>query len=159
MFFAVQIFPRFILALNFLQCVYYVSGHFLWNSLFFSENCQRSNTKRRSWLRQHLYRWQTFPRKCFLRAMLFSTNKNFGTIFVAILLMFKTRKWISMYKKIPTLAWNIFLHSHHGWEGIGFMWKMTFDIFIESLRFETPWVIKKGFYESVCLSVCRSCAA
>ena len=49
-----------------------------------------------------------------------------------------------------------FLHSHHGWEGIGFMWKMTFEIFIKSLRFETPWVRKKGFYESVCLSVCLS---
>ena len=46
------------------------------------------------------------------------------------------------------------LHSHHGWEGIGFMWKMTFEIFIKSLRFETPWVRKNGFYESVCLSVC-----
>ena len=52
-----------------------------------------------------------------------------------------------------------FLHSHRGWEGIGFMWKMTFEIFIKSLRFETPWVRKNGFYESVCLSVCRSCAA
>ena len=48
----------------------------------------------------------------------------------------------------------IFLHSHHGWEGIGFMWKMTFEIFIKSLRFETPWVRKNIFYESVCLSVC-----
>ena len=46
-----------------------------------------------------------------------------------------------------------FLHSHHGWESIGFMWKMTLEIFIKSLRFETPWVRKKGFYESVCLSV------
>ena len=45
-----------------------------------------------------------------------------------------------------------FLHSPHGWEGIGFMSKMTFEIFIKSLRFETPWVRKKGFYESVCLS-------
>ena len=45
------------------------------------------------------------------------------------------------------------LHSHHGWEGIGLMWKMTFEIFIKSLRFETPWVRKNGFYESVCLSV------
>ena len=44
-----------------------------------------------------------------------------------------------------------FLHSHHGWEGIGFMWKMTFEIFIKSLRFETPWVRKNGFYETVCL--------
>ena len=42
------------------------------------------------------------------------------------------------------------------WGGIGFMWKMTFEIFIKSLRFETPWVRKKGFYESVCLSVCLS---
>ena len=39
-------------------------------------------------------------------------------------------------------------------EGIRFMWKMTFEIFIKSLRFETPWVRKNGFYESVCLSVC-----
>ena len=49
---------------------------------------------------------------------------------------------------------KLFLHSHHGWEGIGFMWKMTFEIFIKSLRFETPWVRKNAFYESVCLSVC-----
>ena len=28
------------------------------------------------------------------------------------------------------------------------MWKMTFKIFIKSLRFETPWVRKTGFYES-----------
>ena len=49
-----------------------------------------------------------------------------------------------------------FLHSHHGWEGINFMWKMTFEIFIKSLRSETPWVRKNGFYESVCLSVCLS---
>ena len=47
----------------------------------------------------------------------------------------------------------IFLHSHHGWEGISFMWKITFEIFIKSLRFETPWVRKSGFYESVCLFV------
>ena len=39
---------------------------------------------------------------------------------------------------------------------IGFMWKMTFEISIKSLRFETPWVRKNGFYESVCLSVCLS---
>ena len=50
--------------------------------------------------------------------------------------------------------WQIFLHSHNGWEGISFMWKMTFDIFITSLRFETPWIRKSGFYDSVCLSVC-----
>ena len=30
------------------------------------------------------------------------------------------------------------------------MWKMTFEIFIESLCFETR---KNGFYESVCLSL------
>ena len=28
------------------------------------------------------------------------------------------------------------------------------EIFIKSLRFETPWVRKNGFYKSVCLSVC-----
>ena len=53
-----------------------------------------------------------------------------------------------------------FLHSHHGWKGISFMWKMTFEIFMKSLRFETPWVRKTVFTKmSVCLSVCRSCAA
>ena len=57
-------------------------------------------------------------------------------------------------EKICTAFTFYFLHSHHGWEGIGFMWKMTFEIFIKSLRFETPWVKKNGFYESVCLSVC-----
>ena len=40
-----------------------------------------------------------------------------------------------------------FLHSHHGWEGIGFMWKNTFEIFIKSLRFETPWVRKNDWAE------------
>ena len=30
---------------------------------------------------------------------------------------------------------------------------MTFEIFMKSLRFETPWVRKDGFYESVYLSV------
>ena len=50
----------------------------------------------------------------------------------------------------------LFLHSHHGWEGICFKWKMTFEIFIKSLRFETPWVRKNVFYESVCLPVCLS---
>ena len=30
------------------------------------------------------------------------------------------------------------------WEGIGFMWKMTFEIFIKSLRFETPRVRKNS---------------
>ena len=29
------------------------------------------------------------------------------------------------------------------------MWKMTFEIFIKSLRFETPWVRKNGFYENL----------
>ena len=48
-----------------------------------------------------------------------------------------------------------FLHSHHGREGISFLWKMTFEIFMKSLRFEIPWVIKNDFYESVCLSVGR----
>ena len=32
---------------------------------------------------------------------------------------------------------------------------MTFEIFMKSLRFETPWVRNNGFYESVCLSVGR----
>ena len=57
------------------------------------------------------------------------------------------------HKKLQSDANYRFLHSHHGWEGISFMWKMTFEIFMKSLRFETPWVRKKGFYESVCLSV------
>ena len=32
------------------------------------------------------------------------------------------------------------------------MWKITFGIFVKSLRFETPWVRKNNFFESVCLS-------
>ena len=47
-----------------------------------------------------------------------------------------------------------FLHSHHGWEGIGFMWKMAFENFIKSLRIETSWVRKKGFLRK-CLSACH----
>ena len=50
----------------------------------------------------------------------------------------------------------LFLHSHHKWKGISFMWKMTFEVFIKSLRFETPWVRKNGFHESVSLSVVHS---
>ena len=30
---------------------------------------------------------------------------------------------------------------------------MNLEIFMESLRFETPWVRKNGFHETVCLSV------
>ena len=30
------------------------------------------------------------------------------------------------------------------------------EIFIKSLCFKTPWVRKSGFYESICLSICRS---
>ena len=37
------------------------------------------------------------------------------------------------------------------WECISFMWKMTFEIFIKSLRFVAPWVRKNVFYESFCL--------
>ena len=33
------------------------------------------------------------------------------------------------------------------------MWKMTFEIFIKSLRFETPWAKENGFYKTDCLSV------
>ena len=32
------------------------------------------------------------------------------------------------------------------------MWKIIFGIFIISLRFETPWVRKNGFYDGVYLS-------
>ena len=39
------------------------------------------------------------------------------------------------------------------WEGVAFMWKITSGIFIKSSCFETPWVRKNGFYESVCLYV------
>ena len=35
------------------------------------------------------------------------------------------------------------------WEGIGFIWKITFNIFIKSRRFETLWVGKNVFYGSV----------
>ena len=35
------------------------------------------------------------------------------------------------------------------WEGIGFMWKITFGIFIKFLGFETPCVRKDGFYKSI----------
>ena len=34
---------------------------------------------------------------------------------------------------------KFFLHSHHGWEGISFMWKVTFGIFIKSLP--KIWVV------------------
>ena len=47
----------------------------------------------------------------------------------------------------------LFFHSHNKWRGIAFMWKMTFGICIKSLRSETPWVRKNGFYESVWVSV------
>ena len=75
---------------------------------------------------------------------------------------FKSNKFMYCYAFIENFLWIkeiswLFLHSHHGWEGIGFMWKMTFEIFIKSLRFETPWVRKKRFLRkclSVCLSVC-----
>ena len=57
----------------------------------------------------------------------------------------------NVYMKKNSFILSTFLHSQHGWEGISFMWKMTFEIFMESLRFETPWIRKNGFYESVCL--------
>ena len=64
-------------------------------------------------------------------------------------------EWKKKLKNLqPTRTEFFFLHSQHGWEGIDFMWKMTFEIFINSLCFETPWVRKNGIYESVCLSVC-----
>ena len=31
------------------------------------------------------------------------------------------------------------------WEGIGFMWKITFQIFIKSRRYENPWKKKFNF--------------
>ena len=62
------------------------------------------------------------------------SNKNYGKIY----------------------EWLIFLHFHHGWEGISFMLKINFEIFIKSLRFATPWVRKSGVYKSVC--VCLSFA-
>ena len=52
---------------------------------------------------------------------------------------------------IDFLNCNFLFYIFIIWEGIGFMWKIIFGIFIKSLRFETPWVRKKGFYESVCL--------
>ena len=47
-----------------------------------------------------------------------------------------------------------FLHSHPKWECISFMRRMTIKIFMKPLHFETLWVRKNGFYESICLSVC-----
>ena len=46
-----------------------------------------------------------------------------------------------------------FLHSHHGWEGIGFMWKMTRK-FHQIFTFWDPLSPKKGFLWK-CLSVGR----
>ena len=43
--------------------------------------------------------------------------------------------------------------SYSIWKDISFMWKMTFEIFIKFLRFETPWVRKKSFLRK-CLPVC-----
>ena len=41
------------------------------------------------------------------------------------------------------LKFNVyFLHYHHKWKGISFMWKMTVEIFIKSLRFEAPWWVR-----------------
>ena len=37
------------------------------------------------------------------------------------------------------------------WDGMGFMLKIIFGIFIKSLRFETPWVRKIGFCKNVCM--------
>ena len=34
------------------------------------------------------------------------------------------------------------------WKDIGFTWKIIFGIFTISLRFETPWVRKNGFYQN-----------
>ena len=52
--------------------------------------------------------------------------------------------WMNPSNENLYLYKYIFLHFHHEWEGIGFMWKMTFEIFIKSLRFETPWLRKSG---------------
>ena len=103
-------------------------------------------------------------------------NKGYFLTKISIIAINLNQNFLYVLSKEPKQAtkcffWNVcvmdgqrflfgsvvwFLHSHHGWEGIGFMWKITFEIFIKSLRFETPWVRKKGLYESVCLSVCPS---
>ena len=36
-------------------------------------------------------------------------------------------------------------------EGIRFMYNLTPSVFIKSPRFETPWLRKNGFYDSVCV--------
>ena len=89
-----------------------------------------------------------------------STTTKLGPIFKHAsffhwMIFKKTQKKEATYQNsfLLFLSFVLFLHSHHEWEGIGFMWKMTFVNFIKSLSFETPWVRKNGFYESVCLSV------
>ena len=47
----------------------------------------------------------------------------------------------------------IFIYILIIWEGIGFIWKITFVTFIKFLRFETPWVRKNGLYESKLLKI------
>ena len=41
---------------------------------------------------------------------------------------------------VQSLDLDAFLYSHRIWESIGFMWNLTFPIFIKSRRFKTPWV-------------------
>ena len=61
----------------------------------------------------------------------------------------RCRKW---YRLRP------FLHFHHGWEGIGFMWKMTRN-FHQIFTFWGPLSQKKTVFTkvSVCLSVVDVC--
>ena len=66
---------------------------------------------------------------------------------------------------------KLFLHSHHKWEDISLMWKMTFEIFIKSLRvtnsLNTAWLklcchilsshlltrsLQSGRYHGTCIS-------
>ena len=45
----------------------------------------------------------------------------------------------SSVSKLRSWHWARVFYILIIWKGIGFMWKMTFEIFIKSLRFETPW--------------------
>ena len=72
---------------------------------------------------------------------------SFIIIIIIILFFMKIPNRVKNQNSTLTFSLHL-LHSHHKWKGINFMWKMTFEIFIKSLGFETPWVRKMVFYES-----------
>ena len=48
---------------------------------------------------------------------------------------------------------NDFYYIFIIWQSIGFMRKMTFQIFIETRRFKKLWVRRNAFFKSACLSL------